>query len=194
MLRCLVQTTQLDGCLDKMAPQRIRRHNCDTQEHLQLHLNNANRKLQSRCHLWPKCQSQQVKIPQLKPPKLPVCRLDMLINIHIFPALNLILLMHEPWIGSTIQFCIQICWQMKEHALYLYTICCRVMQETCILKTRAAYWANLQVITSIDWEAPDFWDYYYLQLADTVKYILEDIFICSIKEQCSDREESTQKG
>jgi len=29
--------------------------------------------------------------------------------------------------------------------------------------------------------------YHYLQLADTLKYILKDIFICTIKEQCSDK-------
>jgi len=32
-------------------------------------------------------------------------------------------------------------------------------------------------------------EYYYPELADTVKYILKDIFICIIKEQCSDQEE-----
>jgi hypothetical protein len=33
-------------------------------------------------------------------------------------------------------------------------------------------------------------DYYYPELADTVKYILNNIFICIIKEQCSYLEES----
>ena len=33
--------------------------------------------------------------------------------------------------------------------------------------------------------------YYYPQLVDTLKYNLKDIFICIIKEQCSDEEEST---
>jgi len=32
--------------------------------------------------------------------------------------------------------------------------------------------------------------YYYLQLADTLKYILKDTFICIIKEQCFDEGES----
>jgi len=59
------------------------------------------------------------------------------------------------------------------------------MPLTFILKTRAADWANLQVMTSIDWKECEFGVYYYLQLADTVKYILKDIFICIIKEQCS---------
>jgi len=42
------------------------------------------------------------------------------------------------------------------------------MQLTSILKTKAAYWANLQVMMSMDWKKPDFGVYYYLQLADTV--------------------------
>jgi len=33
--------------------------------------------------------------------------------------------------------------------------------------------------------------YYYLQLADTLKYILKDVFIWIIKVQCSDKVEST---
>jgi len=67
------------------------------------------------------------------------------------------------------------------------------MQLTSILKARAANWANLQVMTTIDWKEWDFGMYYYLQLVDTVKYILKDIFICIIKEQCSDQGESTWK-
>jgi len=67
------------------------------------------------------------------------------------------------------------------------------MQLTFILKTRAAYWANLAVITSIDRMARHFGDYYYDEFADTVKYILQDIFIWIIKEQCSDQEESKWK-
>jgi len=32
--------------------------------------------------------------------------------------------------------------------------------------------------------------YYYPQLVDTINYILKDIFICIIKGQCSNQEES----
>ena len=64
------------------------------------------------------------------------------------------------------------------------------MQLKFILKTTVVYWPNLAVITSIDRMARDFGDYYYPELADTVKYILKNIFICIIKEQCSDQEES----
>jgi len=62
------------------------------------------------------------------------------------------------------------------------------MQLTFGLMTRAAYWVNLAVMTSIDWIARHFGDYYYPELADTVKYISKDIFICIIREQCSDQE------
>jgi len=66
-----------------------------------------------------------------------------------------------------------------------------LIQLTSILKTTAAYWANLTVMTSIDGMETDFWVYYYLQSADTWKYILKDTFLCIIKEQCSDEGEST---
>jgi len=67
------------------------------------------------------------------------------------------------------------------------------MQVTFILRTRAAYWPNLAVMTSIDRMASHFGDYYYPEFADTVKFILKDIFICIIKEQCTDQEESKWK-
>jgi len=64
------------------------------------------------------------------------------------------------------------------------------MQSTCILQMTAAYGANLTVKKSIDGMERDFWGYNYLQLADTLKYILKDILIWIIKEQCSDEGES----
>jgi len=45
------------------------------------------------------------------------------------------------------------------------------MQLRFILKTTAAYWANMAVMTNIDRMARDSGDYYYPELADTVKYI-----------------------
>jgi len=36
------------------------------------------------------------------------------------------------------------------------------MQVTSILQMTAAYWANLQVKTSIDRKEQDYWVYYYL--------------------------------
>jgi len=48
-------------------------------------------------------------------------------------------------------------------------------------------------MTSIDPKELHFGMYYYLQLADTVKYISKDIFICIIKEQCCDQGESKWK-
>ena len=65
------------------------------------------------------------------------------------------------------------------------------MQQTSILQMTAANWANLMVKMSIDRMECDFWVYYYLPLADTLKYILQDIFIWIIKEQCSDEGAST---
>jgi hypothetical protein len=49
-----------------------------------------------------------------------------------------------------------------------------------ILKTRAADWAILQLMTSIDHKAQDFGGYC-------------DIYLCIIKEQCNDQEESKWK-
>jgi len=48
-------------------------------------------------------------------------------------------------------------------------------------------------MTSIDRKERDFGVYYHLQLVDTVKYILKNIFIYIIKGQCSDQEESQWK-
>jgi hypothetical protein len=45
-------------------------------------------------------------------------------------------------------------------------------------------------MTSIDQMAWDFGDDYSPELTDTVKYIWKDIFICIIKEQCSDQQDS----
>jgi len=54
------------------------------------------------------------------------------------------------------------------------------MRLTFILKTKAADWAILQLMTSIDWKTRDFGNYYY-------------IYPCIIKEQRSDQEESKWK-
>jgi len=67
------------------------------------------------------------------------------------------------------------------------------MQQIFILQMRATYWANLQVRMSVDWKEQDFWVYYDLQSANTVKCNLMDIFIGIIKEQCSDEGESKWK-
>jgi len=68
------------------------------------------------------------------------------------------------------------------------------MQLTFIVKTTAADWVNLAVMSSIDRMVQNFGYYHYPELADTVKYILKDIFICIIKQQCSDQEESKWNG
>jgi hypothetical protein len=61
-----------------------------------------------------------------------------------------------------------------------HNICCGVMQLTSMLKTRAAYSANLQVLTRIDQN-------------NTILEIIITFFICIIKEKCSDQEESKLK-
>jgi len=65
------------------------------------------------------------------------------------------------------------------------------MQLTSILLMTAANRGNMTVKMSIDRMEQEFWVYYYLQLADTLKHILKDIFICNIKEQCIYEGEST---
>ena len=67
------------------------------------------------------------------------------------------------------------------------------MLLTSILQMSAANWANQTVKMSIDWMERDFSVYYYLQFADTSKYILHHIFICIIKEPCSEEGESTSR-
>ena len=49
------------------------------------------------------------------------------------------------------------------------------------LKTRAVYWVDMAVMTSIDWMAPHCGDYYYPEIAGTVKVIFKNIFIGIIK-------------
>jgi len=61
-----------------------------------------------------------------------------------------------------------------------YTICCVVMRLTSILKTRAADWVIRQLMTSMDRKTQDFGYYYYT-------------YLCLIKEQYSDQEESKWK-
>ena len=67
------------------------------------------------------------------------------------------------------------------------------MQQTYIFQTRSVYWVNLQLMISIDWQAQDFEVYYYLQLADTVKNIVNNILLCIIQEQCSNQDKSQSK-
>jgi len=55
------------------------------------------------------------------------------------------------------------------------------MQLTSILQTTAANWANLTVKMSIYWMTQDCGVYYYVQLADTLMYILKDILYVLLK-------------
>jgi len=189
-----------------MAPQRICRHAGDTMEQVQLHPTDTESRLQGRrylCperHICPECQhspechpGHEVTMLQLNVPKSSICQPDICIHILLCPALNSLHLMHMPRIASKIQILIQICWLMQEHPL-VSTLSDVWYCLTSILKTRAAYSANLEVMMSIDWKKQDIGVYYYLLLADTLKFILKDIFICIIEEQWSDQGESKWKG
>ena len=65
------------------------------------------------------------------------------------------------------------------------------MQLTSILQMRAAYWENLQVKTRHDQKEEDFWLFEYLQLVNTSKYALRNMFIYIITEQFQHKREST---
>jgi len=67
------------------------------------------------------------------------------------------------------------------------------MKLIIVLKTTAAYCAALAVMNSIKLMVQHFGDYYYPELAEIVEYIFKDKFVCIIKEQCSDQEESKWK-
>jgi len=113
---------------------------------------------------------------------------DMCIYILLFPTLNFSVLITMPRIESAIKILFQICYLMKQHLLVstlsaawkcrCYPFC---SQEHTIQRTWKwiLAWIETKGI---------FGFYYYLQLADTLKYILNDIFIWIIKEQCSDKE------
>jgi len=65
------------------------------------------------------------------------------------------------------------------------------MQLTATWHMTVVFWANLTVQTSIEAMEWYYGVYYFPQLAHTLEYILKDLFICIIKEQCSDEGEST---
>ena len=63
-------------------------------------------------------------------------------------------------------------WQTDdETSTGLYMLCCMVMQLPSILQKRVDYGANGKVRMSRYRKEQDFAVYYYLQLADTLKYI-----------------------
>jgi len=78
----------------------------------------------------------------------------------------------------------------EERSTGEYTMCWVIMQLTSILHTTVANWANQTVKIMSDWLKRECSVYYYTQLADILKYILKDIFICIIKGQCFDEGES----
>jgi len=162
----------------------FRRHTGGTKEQVDL--------LQNRRHLCPERQMcRLVKTEEHKVPQWRVCLEDMYIFILLFPTLNFSILMHMPRIASAIKILFQICWLMKEHPL--------------VSTLSPVWWCSWHPFCQ--WEQPIertwqwspalierpgcFEYYYYLQLTDTLKYILKDIFVCIINEQHSDKGKST---
>jgi len=106
------------------------------------------------------------------------------------PLFRFSILMHLPSIASVIQIWVQICWLMKKHPLvctlsapwwWSWHPFCR--QEQPSEQTWQWWWALIERNWILEY-------YYYVQLADTLKYILKDIFIFIIKEQYSDKGKS----
>ena len=124
---------------------------------------------------------QHVKINELNVPNSKVCHPDMCIYILLFPTFNFSILMHMPIIATEINILLQICWMVKEpplgsalSAAWLcsWHPCCRWEQP--IEQTWQWWWALIESNRIVEY-------YYCLQLADTLKYILKNIFICIIK-------------
>jgi len=70
------------------------------------------------CHLCPVWHPRhQVTMPDPNVPKSSIYRPDLRIHILLFPVLSSLLLMHMPWIASTIWILIQIFGMMKENPL-----------------------------------------------------------------------------
>jgi len=127
----------------------------------------------------------------LKFPKLNVCHLDMCIHVLLFPKQDFSILMHMPRIASTRKIVFQICRLLTEHPLVStrfeawwcswHPLCGR---EHPIERTWQ-WWRTMIELTGI------FEYYYYLQLADSLKYIWNDIITCRINDQCSDKGKHT---
>jgi len=161
-----------------MATQVIHRPAGGTKASVQLH--------HSRQHRGPDHYLRHlITVRELKALKQMVCHPDICIYIFRFPALDFSILIHMPRITCTIKFLFQICWLMKVHPL--------------VGALSAAWWCSWQPFCRreqpFEWkwqrrreltEGNGIFEYYhYLQLADTLKYILKGILICIIKEQCS---------
>jgi len=169
------------------------RHAGDKNEHVHLNPTDADSRLQSWHHLSPEhYPAQSVPITKLNIPKSTICRPDMCIHILPTPSLNLLLLMHVTRIASIIEISSTYAdWWRNIHWLVHYLLCgisanIQFEDKSSLVSEPAGdneHWLK----------STGFGDYYYLHSVDTVKYILKDIFMCIIKEQCSDQGESKQK-
>jgi len=143
---------------------------------------------QNRRHLRPERHLRHMGIMSvLQVLKWKVCHPDMCIYILLFPALNFSILMHMATMASMIQILCDISWLMKEDPQVStlsaawkcsWHLFCR--REHPIERTWQ--WRCTKIERNGIFEY-----YYYLLLADTLKYILKNIFVQIIKEQCSDQ-------
>jgi len=171
----------------KIAAQRIHHHAGGAKELVYLHQNR--RHLHPERHLCHLVARMEVSVPKWK-----VCDPDMWIYILLFLAPNSEILIQIVRIANSIMIIFQICWLMKDNPL-LSTQC-------------AAWWfswhpfCRWQLLFDRTWQwrreliqGNGIFEFYqYLQLADSLKYILKDIFIGIITEQCSDNGEHTWTG
>jgi len=163
-----------------MAQQRIRRHAGGKMERVYLDPNR--RLLHPECHLHHLVTLREVKVL-----KYNVCHPFMWRYILFFTTVSFSNLMHMPRMASSIEILFQICWLMTDRPL-VSTLsgvwyCCRhpFCRQTLPFER---IWQWRQEL----WEWNRIVEYYhYLQLADTLKYILKNIFICIISKQCSDK-------
>jgi len=134
---------------------------------------------------------QLVILREITIPKLMVCHPNMCIDIVLVPMHYSSILMYIPVRASAVITLFQICWLMKKHPL--------------VSTLSAECWCCWHKFCR--WEQPNEWTwqcwralieqngifeyYYYLQLADTLKYILKDILICIITEQYRNKGKST---
>jgi hypothetical protein len=93
-----------------MALQRFGRQPGDANQQVHLHPTDTDSKPHSRHYLCPNRHlPQSVTLLYLNITKTSICWLDRHIHMHLFPVLNVLLLMHLPGIASTMQSVIQIC-------------------------------------------------------------------------------------
>jgi len=119
------------------------------------------------------------------------CHLDMCIYILCFPALGFSILIHMPRIASAIKISFQISWLTKVHPQVSTLSAAWQCSWQPFWRRQQPFEWTWQRRRELTEDNRIFEYYHFLQLADTLKYILKGIFICIIKEQCSHKGECT---